>query len=98
MSRLTLSLIAAGLLATTASAENMPSPAEFGAMGYAENARTYPVSPNNSPKAVLERLNRLCASKRPTDLDRCEQAWRAINTAYAELQAKRAAATSAVKD
>ncbi|MBE1528593.1 hypothetical protein GGC65_003049 [Sphingopyxis sp. OAS728] len=46
----------------------------------------------------MERLDRLCASKRRSDQQQCEQAWRAINAAYAELQAKRAAAAGAVKD
>lgn len=98
MSRLTLSLLAAGLLATAASAADMPSPALLGAMGYAETVRTYPISRNDSPKAVLERLDRLCASKRRADQQQCEQAWRAINVAYAELQAKRAVTAGAVKD
>ena len=94
MPRVTLGLLAASFLATAASAADMPSPAVFGAMGYSETVRTYPTSRDNSPKAVLERLDRLCASKRPADQQQCEQAWRAINTAYAELQAKRAAAAA----
>jgi hypothetical protein len=98
MPRLTLGFIAAGLLTTTASAADMPSPALLGAMGYSENVRTYPISRNDSPKAVLERLDRLCASKRRSDQQQCEQAWRAINAAYVELQARRAAAAGAMKD
>jgi predicted lipoprotein len=98
MRRLTLGLLATGLLTTAASAADMPSPAVFGSMGYSENVRTYPFSRNNSPKTVLERLDRLCASKRRSDQQQCEQAWRAINAAYAELQTKRAAAAGAVKD
>ncbi|MHA4838852.1 hypothetical protein [Sphingopyxis sp. MSC1_008] len=98
MRRLTLGLVAAGLFATAASAADMPSLAEFGAMGYSESVRTYPFSRNDSPKAVLERLDRLCASKRHTDQQQCEQAWRAINAAYVELQARRAAAAGAMKD
>lgn len=98
MPRVTLGLLAASFLATAASAADMPSPAVLGAMGYSENVRNYPFSRNDSPKAVLERLDRLCASKRRADQQQCEQAWRAINAAYAELQAKRAVATDAVKD
>jgi len=98
MRRLTLGLLAASLLATAASAADMPSPAVFGVMGYSETVRTYPFSLNNSPKAVLERLDRLCASKRRADQQQCEQAWRAINAAYAELQAKRAVAAGTMKD
>ena len=98
MPRLILGLLAASFFATAASAADMPSPAVVGVMGYSENVRTYPFSRNNSPKAVLERLDRLCASKRRSDQQQCEQAWRAINAAYAELQAKRAVAAGAVKN
>ena len=98
MPRVTLGLLAASFLASAASAADMPSPAVFGSMGYSETVRTYPFSRNDSPKAVLERLDRLCASKRRSDQQQCEQAWRAINAAYAELQARRAAAAGAAKD
>ncbi|HKX90200.1 MAG TPA: hypothetical protein VJM13_13390 [Sphingopyxis sp.] len=98
MPRLTASLIALGLVsgATAASATDINSAADIGARSYSESVRVYPQSRDNSPKAVLARLDRLCASKRRSDQQQCEQAWRAINAAYAELQAKRAA--SALKE
>lgn len=39
----------------------------------------------------LDALNQLCSSSRRRDLQRCEQIWHVINSAYAQLQARRAA-------
>lgn len=49
------------------------------------------VSDRPSPKELVARLNRLCESKRARDQRRCEESWRVINAAYADLQAKKAA-------
>lgn len=49
------------------------------------------VSNRPSPKELVARLNRLCESKRASDQRRCEESWRVINAAYADLQAKKAA-------
>lgn len=97
MRYLTVSLAAIGLLAGPglASASDMPSAAIMGTNAFALTAKIYPQSRDNSPKAVIERLNRLCASSRRADQRDCEQAWRVINQAYAELQAKRAAEAAA---
>ena len=99
MTRLIASLVAIGLLssATMVSATDVNSAADIGSYAYSNAVAVYPRSRDNSPKAVLERLDRLCASKRRSDSEQCERAWRVINAAYAELRAKRAAeaATSA---
>ena len=39
----------------------------------------------------LRRLDALCRSKATDDLAKCEEAWSAINLAYAQLQARKAA-------
>lgn len=48
------------------------------------------VSDRPSTKELMARLDRLCDSKRQRDQRRCEESWRVINQAYAELQAKKA--------
>lgn len=97
MIRLTASLIALGLFSTAAAAQGIDvnSAATIGANAMGEQIRAFPAGRDNSPKAVLARLNQLCASDRPLDKQRCEQAWRAINQAHATLQARRAAEASA---
>ncbi|WP_432768341.1 MAG: hypothetical protein HEQ22_13070 [Sphingopyxis sp.] len=92
---MTAGLIAIGLFstATTAHAIDINSAASIGANSSAEQARAFPAGRDNSPKAVLARLDRLCASKRSADQRRCEKAWRVINQAHADLQARRAATT-----
>lgn len=37
----------------------------------------------------MRRLNSLCRSKAPRDQSLCSEAWRVINAAYAELEAKK---------
>ena len=104
MQRLTTSLIALSLFSTAAAAQGIDinSAASIGANAMGEQVRAFPAGRDNSPKAVLARLNRLCASDRPSDKQRCEKAWRAINQAHAKLQARRAAeataAANALKD
>lgn len=97
MIRLTASLIALGLFSTAAAAQGIDinSAAAIGANAMSEQVRAFPAGRDNNPKAGLARLNRLCASDLPSDKQRCEQAWRAINQAHAELQARRAAKAAA---
>lgn len=93
MIRLTASLIALGLFSTAAAAQGIDinSAAVIGANAMHEQVRAFPEGRDNSPKGVLARLNRLCASDQPLDKQRCEKAWRAIN----QLQARRAAEAAA---
>ena len=93
MIRLTASLTAIALFSTAAAAQGIGinSAADIGAHAYSNAVAVYPRSRQNSPKAVLARLNKLCASERASDKQRCEKAWRVINRAYADLQARRAA-------
>lgn len=97
MIRLTASLITLGLFSTAAAAQGIGinSAATIGANAMGEQVRAFPAGRDNSPKVVLARLNRLCASDRPSDKQRCEQAWRAINQAHAKLQARRTAEAAA---
>jgi hypothetical protein len=97
MIRLTASLTALALLSTAAAAQgsSVNSAASIGSSALKEHLGAFPGLRDNSPKAVLDRLNRLCASDRPSDLKRCEKAWRLINQAHAELQARRAAEAAA---
>jgi len=97
MIRLTASLTAIALFSTAAAAQGIDinSAASIGANSSGEYARAFPAFRDNSPKAVLARLNQLCASDRPSDKQRCEKAWRVINRAHAELQARRAAEAAA---
>jgi len=44
-----------------------------------------------NPRELVGQLNRLCKSKRARDPRRCEESWRVINAACADLQAKKAA-------
>lgn len=58
----------------------------------AEAAHSYGMTADRpSTKELMARLDRLCDSKRQRDQRRCEESWRVINQAYAELQAKKAA-------
>ena len=93
MIRLTASLTAIALFSTAAAAQGIDinSAASIGSNSSGEYARAFPVGRDNSPKAVLARLNQLCASDRSSDQQRCEKAWRVINRAHAELRARRAA-------
>ena len=93
MIRLTASLAALALFSTAAAAQGIDinSAATIGANSVHEYNGAFPLSRDNSPKAVLARLNQLCASERSSDQQRCEKAWRVINRAYADLQARRAA-------
>ena len=97
MIRLTAILTAIALFSTAAAAQGIDinSAASIGANSSGEYARAFPAFRDNSPKAVLARLNQLCASDRPSDKQRCEKAWRVINRAHAELQARRAAEAAA---
>ncbi|WP_148308962.1 hypothetical protein [Sphingopyxis fribergensis] len=97
MIRLTAILAALALFPTAAAAQGIDinSAATIGANAMGEQVRAFPAGRDNSPKAVLARLNRLCASDRPSDKQSCEQAWRAINQAHAKLQARRAAEAAA---
>lgn len=97
MRRLTTSLIALGLFSTATAAQGIDinSAATIGANAMGEQVRAFPAGRDNSPKAVLARLNQLCTSERSSDKQRCEKAWRAINEAHAELQARRAAEAAA---
>ena len=93
MIRLTASLIALSLFSTAAAAQGigLNSAATIGANSSGQYVRAFPSLRDNSPKAVLARLNQLCASDRSSDKQRCEKAWRVINQAHAELRARRAA-------
>ena len=93
MIRLTASLTAIALFSAVAAAQgpDLNTAATIGANSSGEYARAFPLSRDNSSKAVLARLNQLCASDRSFDQQRCEKAWRVINRAYADLQARRAA-------
>jgi hypothetical protein len=51
----------------------------------------WPTADRPTAKELVARLDRLCASKRQRDQRRCEESWRVINAAYADLQAKKAA-------
>ncbi|MGQ3100498.1 MAG: hypothetical protein ACT6Q5_08550 [Sphingopyxis solisilvae] len=73
----------------------MPSPAVFGVSSFAEAVRTYPASPDGERRAVLQRLEQVCASSKNVDQRRCDTAWRIIGKAHARLQAKRAAEAEA---
>lgn len=97
MIRLTASLITLSLLSTAAAAQGIDinSAATIGANSSGEYARAFPAGRENSAEAVLARLNRLCASERSSDQQRCEKAWRVINRAHADLQARRAAEAAA---
>ena len=97
MIRLIASLTAIALFSTAAAAQGigLNSAASIGANSSGEYARAFPVGRDNSPKAVIARLNQLCASDRSSDKQRCEKAWRAINQAHAEMQARRAADAAA---
>lgn len=97
MIRLTASLIAIALFSTAAAAQGIDinSAASIGANASHEYVRAFPAGRDNSPKAVLTRLNQLCASERSSDQQRCEKAWRVINRAHADLQARRAAEAAA---
>ena len=94
MIRLTASLTALALFSTAAAAQGIDinSAATIGANAMGEQVRAFPAGRDNSPKAVLARLNQLCASDRSSDKQRCEKAWRAINQA---LQGRRAADAAA---
>jgi len=87
--------LAAGLIAgpVSASAADMPSAAVMGSNAFSLWSN-YPVGPDRNAR-ILQRLNEICASKRPSDQRDCEQAWSVINKAYAELQARRAAEAAA---
>ena len=97
MIRLTASLTALALFSTAAAAQGIDinSAASIGANAMGEYSRAFPLARGYSPKAVLARLNQLCASDRASDKQRCEKAWRVINRAHAELQARRAAEAAA---
>ncbi|QCB56301.1 hypothetical protein E5675_18935 [Sphingopyxis sp. PAMC25046] len=97
MIRLTASLTALALFSTAAAAQGIDinSAAAIGSNSFGEYVRAFPAGADNSPKAVLARLNQLCASDRPSDQQRCEKAWRMINRAHADLQARRAAEAAA---
>lgn len=96
MRYLAMTLATAGLIAgpVPASAGDMPSAATMGANAFALWSN-YPAGPDRNQR-ILDRLDRICASKRKSDQRDCEHAWRVINQAYAELQAKRAAAAATV--
>src|SRR3546814_12441293 len=89
MIRLTASLTALALFSTAAAAQGIDinSAATIGPNSSGQYVRAFPSLRDNSPKAVLARLARLCASERSSDQQRCEKAWRVINRAYADLQA-----------
>ena len=97
MIRLTASLAALALFSTAAAAQGIDinSAATIGANSSGQYVRAFPSLRDNSPKAVLARLDRLCASERSSDQQRCEKAWRVINRAHADLQARRAAEAAA---
>lgn len=50
--------------------------------------------PANERERVLARLNSVCKSDDRYDKRRCASAWKIINAAYADLQAKKAAGTT----
>lgn len=97
MRYLVMPLAAVALVAgpAAASAADMPSAAVMGTNAFSLWSN-YPVGPDRNAR-VLQRLDEICASKRRSDQRDCEQAWRVINKAYAELQAKRAAAAAAAE-
>ena len=97
MIRLSASLIALTLFSAGAAAQGIDinSAATIGANSSGQYVRAFPSLRDNSPKAVLARLDRLCASERSSDQQRCEKAWRVINRAHADLQARRAAEAAA---
>ncbi|MGH6652470.1 MAG: hypothetical protein ACREB7_15205 [Sphingopyxis sp.] len=90
---LTALLLAAG--ATAASATDVNSAAVIGANAMAEHVRAFPAGRDYDRAQVLKQLNRVCASDTAFDRKRCARAWRIINDAHAELQAKRAAEAAA---
>src|SRR3546814_21087349 len=93
MIRLTASLATLALFSTAAAAQGIDinSAATIGANSSGQYVRAFPSLRDNSPKAVLAQLDRLCASERPSAPPRCEHAWRALNRPYAEPQARRPA-------
>lgn len=97
MPRLTASLIALTLLAsaTTASASDVNSAADFGANAYANAASIYPRTREEERKWLLQRLETVCSSSLRSDQRRCDRAWRIIADGYAQLQARRAAEATA---
>lgn len=98
MSYLKASLLAAALLPAAASAQTVNSAADIGA---AFNANYYAAAGVSIPdraeqrKALLARLDAVCASKLRADQRRCDRAWRIIADGYADLQARRAAQAAA---
>lgn len=95
MRYLAMTLAAAGLVTgpVAASAADMPSAAVMGANAFSLWSN-YQAGPDRNAR-ILQRLDQICASKRRSDQRDCEHAWRVINKAYAELQAKRAAEAAA---
>lgn len=55
-----------------------------------EIARTYNAFRLPRYKSAAAELDGLCASKRRRDQRRCDRAWKKIQVAYAQLQAKKA--------
>ena len=100
MIRLTASLTALALFSTAAAAQGIDinSAATIGANSFSEYVRAFPAGTDNSPKAVLARPNQVCTSGRPSDQQRCEKAWRMINRAQPDLQARRAAEAAAASN
>lgn len=99
MSYVMQSLAALALLsgASAVSASDINSAASIGSNAFSESVATYPISPvsaENRRKMVLQKLDRVCSSNRRGDQRRCDRAWRIINDAHAELQARRAAEAS----
>jgi hypothetical protein len=91
------SLIALGALssATAVSASDVNSAASIGANAFGQYVTAFPAGTRYDPAQVLKQLNRVCASDTAFDRQRCAKAWRIINDAHTELQAKRAAKAAA---
>lgn len=54
-----------------------------------EIGRSYGVMAGYNRQETLRRLNRVCASERRSDRQRCDAAWKKIHAGYAKLQARR---------
>ena len=98
MSYLKAGLLVIALLPAAAAAQTVNSAADIGAAFTANHYAAVGVSiPDRAEqrKALLARLDAVCASKLRTDQRRCDRAWRIIADGYVKLQARRAAEAAA---